>query len=459
MADAPLPALRERIGKAVAHLSAALARDPRHADAWYLRGKARLMASRPDDALPDLDRAVELAPTNPSFALARAQARMARMDEEPAQREGARRDFEAVARLTRDEGDRRLALAHLALLEGRAGDAYAHAESALGGEPDRWELHALRARCAPDPGEREKSARAAVRLRPNDAGLRRQASDVIEPRSPAEALPFLRESLRLRDDPSSREALVRVLRKLGRSREAAAEAESLVGQAPEMGRYQRSQVRLFLGDPEGAISDLEACLRLRDTWDYWGDLASARLAAGRPAEAVDALRRAFALNATGDRQLDATLVRLCRAHPPALGLAREVEASRPALAQVCLLDAALRAALEFPAEAGEILEADPLRAGLRRFALGDYEGAAGTAPATRAASLLRALAALCRGTSIAPPPPAELLDGEDAVAYAARIARGALERDGGAAALFPGRLESRLLDAYLAGVPASRLLG
>lgn len=444
VADAPLLALRERLDKAVAHLSAALARDPRNADASYLRGKALVM--RGDDALPDLDRAVTLAPTNPSFLLARAQARAARIDVEPGLRDGARRDFEIVASLTRDEGDRRLALAQAARLSGRVAEAFAHAEAALAREPDRWELHDLRALCAPSLAEREMSARAAVRLRPNDASLRRRASNAIEPRSPADALPFLQDSLRLRDDPSTREALVRVLRKLGRDREALDEADRLVAASPGMGRYPRSQARLALGDVRGAIADLEACLRVRDSWDYRGDLASALIAADRAAEAVDALRRAFALNSTGDRQLDATLARLVRAYPPALALARDVEASRPALAEVVVLDAALRAAVDS-----------------RRIALGDYEGASGAPGTDRESALLRSVASLCRGASTSPVFPDALFEGGDRVAYAARIARGATTRDRAdlarAAALFPERLEHRLLEAALDAAPASALLG
>ncbi len=238
------------------HLDEAAALSPGSAHAWGVRGEVRLLQERPVEAGNDLARAVALDP------------------------EAVRWHF-GLARAHRDAGDLTAATIEL--------------RAALARDPSRADLHALLGLVLAERGETADalaSLDTSLRLYPERSGVHAQRAALLE-------------------------ALGRESEAAAAWRAALARGNDSVGARNNLAWILATSRDPRLRNPEEAVALAEEATRLSDGQDpnVLDTLATAQVAAGRPAEARATAARALA---QAERRGDVALARSLRQRfPPA----------------------------------------------------------------------------------------------------------------------------------------------
>ena len=303
-----------------------LARDPERVGALYVRGEANIGAARPEEALNDVARLLELRPDDYQAYILKVAALvdLDRYDEAEAAYIGMKERAEQIG--NPDRAARACAL----LASYYAGQkVFDEAEKQYDACLERYPAHPMLMQWATNfYNETDKPERAiaiwikAVDDIPEDFSLRASLADLyLEQAEQDEAEQVLREAVELFDTVAAWQALSAFYRKTGdpaKAREALENALDRAPGEPESLRFALADllvlegdleraaeiaaslkepayrnlvtgsIRLARNDPAGALEIFEAGLRL------WPNNAGARFLAGQAAEQIGQTKRAMA---------------------------------------------------------------------------------------------------------------------------------------------------------------------
>jgi len=477
--NANLSTLRTKLQTAATHLSTAIETDSDNGETYFLRGKALFHLGDYKRSEQDFSSAIRRASTNPAFyyhraltrkrlaadLLARAelytyQSRQHALHEQgQLQTLGAQQDLALAVQHTQPGSERMLAEAELALTQGNALRAREIAEAGIAGAPERWEFYRIKAESLPltASDDRITLLQQSLQRRPNDFGLAAGIAFEYEygKTKPDDALPHLERAIALNpSDGPLLSARARLLRKLVRFSEALRDADHVIQSFPDAlgGYYQRGQLQFFLGKQEDATQDLEQCLKLIPAgvagWEYYNDLGCIHARAGRWDKAAECFREAFRRNHALDQQADSNLVLAYLRYPTAEPIKQVLREARETrfvnLIKSFIVCSVVTSLFPDADRSGADLEQEfkqqstlesRLHVAVRRFYLGDYDGAIATLSTqlqetdlSRQRDVLKVASALCRDRNdlraYRPEQFADtLFEKPDELQYAARVLR------------------------------------
>lgn len=248
-----------RPAEAAELLDALLGDDPDHGTARYLRGIARMQLGRDDEALVDLERAIELAPDDPGpYGL------VARLRSDRGELGLAIDAMERSIALGFDEAWSYATLGHLQLDDGRWIAAYETLKTAVDLDPTCVPAHRGLASLFSTIGDAERAAQAfrvVLSSEPEEVGALVGLGHVLRDLGDADAaLPLYEQARDLEPDRGVHRAnIAATLFELGRYREAIDVYEASLD-APDGGGVVPAIVHASIGSLHERLGDLNAAI-------------------------------------------------------------------------------------------------------------------------------------------------------------------------------------------------------
>lgn len=272
--------------------------EPEHVHALFLLGILAHQCGKNDLALPYLDKAIALDPSQASFHNIRGGVFRAL-----GKRPEARVCFAEALRLQPGSADAYVNLGDLCQEEGRLDEARAHYREALRLKPDYAEAHNNLGNVWKAQGRLDQAAtcyQQALHLRPDWVGAHNNLGIVYQQRGQcSEAIACFQEALRRQPDyAEARYNLGNVYRDQGRWHEALACYQEAVRQKPNLadGHNGLGSVLQSLGRPAEAAASFRQALRLNpDLAEAHNNLGNVYRNGGQSSEALACYRQALRL--------------------------------------------------------------------------------------------------------------------------------------------------------------------